>query len=225
MNRLPTAIFGFGLLFVWTLAGCNWSSGGSADPVVPNGASNKEATSNGNASSTSTGDGTNSTDSNSAPSKDDSPTKEKSTGDSTSKSPVNSADKAADGDPVAVTFDDLNLNMQADIVYRPWMLTDRAKELDGRRIRVTGVMLGAGVSQQKNLKDFVLLKNKECKFGPGGQADHLLHVFYRGEKPANFTQSSIEIEGVLKINPYQGPDGNTWSVYDLDATTYKELRR
>jgi hypothetical protein len=46
-----------------------------------------------------------------------------------------------------ITFDDLILGMQADMVYRPWMLESetnggRAKELAGKRVRLTGVMHG-----------------------------------------------------------------------------------
>ena len=33
----------------------------------------------------------------------------------------------------------------------------------------------------------------------------------------NFTDQIIAVEGILKINPWEGPDGNTWSVYDLDG--------
>ena len=74
-----------------------------------------------------------------------------------------------------ITFDDLILGMSADMVFRPWMLEangGRAKELDGQRVRLAGIMHGGVKSQTKN-KEFVLLRNKECKFGPGGQADHL----------------------------------------------------
>ena len=60
--------------------------------------------------------------------------------------------------------------MQPDIVYRPWMLTDRAKELDGRTVRVSGYMWG-GSDRFAGLKEFILLRNTECKFGPGGQFD------------------------------------------------------
>ena len=41
---------------------------------------------------------------------------------------------------------------------------------------------------------------------------------------ATFTQNAVEVQGVLKVNPWQA-DGNTWSLYDLDGTAFKDLRR
>ncbi len=114
--------------------------------------------------------------------------------------------------------------MQQDIVFRPWMLSDRAKELDGKRVRLTGFMHG-GVSQTKKIKEFVLLKNTECKFGPGGQADHLVQVKMHGSATADYSASPLQIEGVLKLNPFKGPDGNTWSIYDLEGETAKTVRK
>ena len=126
------------------------------------------------------------------------------------------------GKVTEITFDDLKCNMQEDIVFRPWMLTDRAKELDGSRIRLTGFMMP--FDKQKGIENFVLLRNSECKFGAGGKADHLLQVFlqpgvtvsYKGDQP-------LEVVGTLKINPFQGPDGNTWCIYDLagESATWK----
>jgi len=37
-----------------------------------------------------------------------------------------------------ITFDDLNLGMQADMVFREFLLTDRARELDGKKVRGRG---------------------------------------------------------------------------------------
>ena len=124
---------------------------------------------------------------------------------------------------VAITFDDLNLQMQADMAYREWMLTDRAKELDGRRIRIAGAMLAG--AQPKGVKQFVLLRNKECKFGQGGQADHLISVTMKDGLEVTHSENSVQIEGVLKIRPFNGPDGNTWSLYDLVSDSFKVLRK
>ncbi len=126
---------------------------------------------------------------------------------------------------IDVTFDDLQLPIQADIVFRPFMLTDQVKQLDGRRIRISGYML-PGV-KSKGIKEFVLLKNTQCKFGPGGQADHLINVIMVQGETARFRDDPVSIEGVLKINPFQGPDGNTWSIYDLTCDhieTYRPRR-
>jgi hypothetical protein len=118
-----------------------------------------------------------------------------------------------DGQPVEITFDDVNLRIQADVVFRPWMLTDRVKELDGRRVRIRGYMLPH--ERATGIRQFVLLRNKECKFGPGGQADHLVNVTLQDGVTTSYRHQVVQVQGVLKVNPFQGPDGNTWSIYDL----------
>ena len=122
-----------------------------------------------------------------------------------------------------ITFEDINLRMQADVAYRPFMLTDRARELDGRTVRLKGYM-DEGVMQSRGIKDFILLKNRECKFGPGGQADHLVQIFLKDGVTTAFTKELIIVEGVFEIKPYQGPDGFTWSVYNLAAVSVTKRR-
>jgi hypothetical protein len=124
------------------------------------------------------------------------------------------------GEAEKITFDDLIVGMQADIVFRPFMLTDRAQELDGQRVSITGYMYG-GVESTKGNKEFILLRNTECKFGPGGQADHLARVLLKEGKTADFTTQTVKVEGTLAIEPYspseaEGGDGNTWAIYRLD---------
>jgi hypothetical protein len=117
------------------------------------------------------------------------------------------------GDAEKITFDDLNLGMREDMVFRPFLVTDRVKELEGKRIRIAGfIHAGAGLEK---VKEFVLLKNTECKFGPGGQADHLAMVYLTPGETTKYQLEAIKVEGVLKVKAFEGPDGNTWSVYDL----------
>jgi hypothetical protein len=122
------------------------------------------------------------------------------------------------GDAEKITWDDLNLGMQADVVFRPFMISgsDRLKELEGKRISIVGYMHG-GQAGQRGIKEFILLKNTQCKFGPGGQADHLADVKLKADSSVLFTPSPIKVEGTLVLEPFQGPDGNTWSIYRLEA--------
>ena len=113
-----------------------------------------------------------------------------------------------------ISFDDIDLSMPPDVAFRPFMLTDGVKELDGGRVRLSGYMHG-GVSQTRGIKEFILLRNRECKFGPGGQADHLVRVFLHGDVSASYTEKVLSVEGVFKIKPFEGPDGFTWSIYEL----------
>jgi hypothetical protein len=119
------------------------------------------------------------------------------------------------GDAEKITFDDLNLQMLANIVFRPFMVTDRVKELEGQRVSISGYMHG-GAAGSSGIKKFVLLKNTECKFGKDGQADHLAMVYLKNGTTADYTRSDVKVEGTLRIEPFTGDDGNTWSIYNLE---------
>ena len=117
-----------------------------------------------------------------------------------------------------ITFDDIKIGMQPDQRFRDFMLTERAREFDGRLIKISGNMWPD--IQQKNIKEFVLLRNKTCKFGPGGQADHLLVVKLEKDKKTSFRNEDTvyEVTGRLEISPEHLQDF-TLSIYNLhDAT-------
>ena len=118
---------------------------------------------------------------------------------------------------VDITFAEINMNMTADMVFRPFLVTDRVRELEGKRVRITGKMFNLGASAKTD--NFVLLKNKECKFGPGGQADHLVNVVLREGTKIKYREEPLTVEGIFKLNPTGGVDGNTWSVFDLIEAT------
>ena len=119
--------------------------------------------------------------------------------------------------PEVVSFDDLKLGMDADVTFRPVMLTmndGRVKELFGKRIIVGGYM--DPTDSMKGVKEFVLLRNLECKFGPGGQADHLVRVFLAEGQTTSFTDKTVYVEGELKLNPHPGdPQSPTRAIYDM----------
>jgi hypothetical protein len=123
---------------------------------------------------------------------------------------------ARPGQAEKITFEDLNLGMEADMVFRPFMLlaSERVKELEGKRISIVGYMHPP--ESQRGIKQFILLKNTQCKFGPGGQADHLADIHLRNGQSTKYTPSPLKVEGTLKIEPFEGPDGNTWSIYRLE---------
>jgi hypothetical protein len=138
--------------------------------------------------------------------------------------PAESVHPSPTQEPEEISFDDLNLQLQPNVAFRPWMLTDRAHELDGRVVQIAGYMLPD--TKQKGIGEFVLLRNTECKFGPGGQPDHLLAVTMNKGLTTFFRGSPIQVEGTLKISPYQGPEGITWYIYELnDAEKLTTMRR
>jgi len=121
------------------------------------------------------------------------------------------------GEAEKITFEDLNLGMQMDVVFREFMLlnNERVKELDGKRVSLTGYM-HPGVASSRGIKEFILLRNKECKFGPGGQADHLAQVYLRTGETTDFTPGPVKVEANLKVTDFRGPDDNTWAIYRLE---------
>jgi hypothetical protein len=127
---------------------------------------------------------------------------------------------AKPGEAEKITWDDLNLGMPADVVFRPFMLSDRAQELEGKKISILGFIHGAPSSRTK-IKELILLKNTECKYGPQGQADHLAAVYFAEDAAASYTDKAIKVEGTLKVEPVVGTDGNTWSVFRLEDAVVK----
>ena len=128
----------------------------------------------------------------------------------------------ADGELIDISFDDIDLPIDADMVFRPFMMTERAQELDGKRVRINGFMLAD--AKTRGIKEFILVKNTECKFGPGGQADHLVNVKVNIKNGVTHKTEAVSIEGVLTINPFTGFDGNTWSIFDMACDRLEKYR-
>lgn len=135
--------------------------------------------------------------------------------------PLADREKPKPGEAHKISFDDLIIGMQADIPYRPWMMEGkRPEELNGQKVRISGLMHGGAAGQNK-IKEFVLLRNLECKFGPGGQADHLARIQLAEGEKTQYTIKTVIVEGRLNIEPYTGPDGNTWAIYRIDEAKLK----
>jgi hypothetical protein len=117
-----------------------------------------------------------------------------------------------------ITFERLDIGMEPDSVYQPWMMKHAVKVLDGKPVRIRGFMHGA-VFQRNNIRTFHLMREKECPFGPGGQAHHAIEVEMQGKRRANFTTDEITVEGIFSIRPITGENGNTWSLYHLEGTS------
>jgi hypothetical protein len=123
------------------------------------------------------------------------------------------------GKPVDITYDDLETEMKEDMKWDEKFLTDRMKELDGKTVRIGGFMLAD--FRTKGITEFVMLKNTECKFGPGGTAQHVIMVYLSPGESTRYTTRAVTLEGVLVLKPWEGPDGNTWALYELRDGTVK----
>jgi hypothetical protein len=104
--------------------------------------------------------------------------------------------------------------MPADAVFDESMLTDRIRQLDGRRVRIRGFIFPA-VFQQKGITKFPLVMNTQCKFGPGGEAHCIIIVDMVEGVTADYTIRPIAVQGTLTVQPWNGPDGNTWALYHM----------
>ena len=107
--------------------------------------------------------------------------------------------------------------MKLDSTFTPELLTERVKKLHGQRVSIKGFIYAAGIFQQTGIRKFPLVKNTQCKFGPGGLAYCVILVSLKDDVTTNFTLQPVTVEGILKIEPFEGPDGITWSVYRLEG--------
>ncbi|MCU0879340.1 MAG: hypothetical protein MUF06_16275 [Pirellulaceae bacterium] len=116
-----------------------------------------------------------------------------------------------------VTWEELDLGMEPDSVYQPWMMKTSVAELVGKPIRITGFMCGA-IFQKENVRNFPLLRERECPFGVGGQAHHVIEVDLPQDLRTSFTTEPVTIEGTFSVRPWTGPNGKTWSLYHVKGT-------
>ena len=113
-----------------------------------------------------------------------------------------------------LTFDNLKFDIEKDQPYDESMLTDEIREMEGKRIKIHGFIRPS--FKQKGIKSFVFVRdNKECCFGPGAALYDCLIVKMKKGKSATFTVRPIAVEGEFSIKPYEGPDGNTWAIFQL----------
>lgn len=113
-----------------------------------------------------------------------------------------------------ITYEDLDLPMEPDTLFQEWMLTQRVRDLDGRKVRISGYMFGGSLFTTGNVKRFYMLREKECPFGPGGQAHHAVEVELE-DQAIRFREGPVTIEGRLTLRPFTGENGKTWSLYHL----------
>ncbi|QDU26453.1 hypothetical protein ETAA8_15310 [Anatilimnocola aggregata] len=134
---------------------------------------------------------------------------------------VNETTSPAESQPPtteAITWERLDIGMEPDSVYQPWMLKEQVKVLEGMPVRIKGYMHGA-LFQKNNIRTFHLLREVDCPFGPGGQAHHAIEVELQGSLRTSFTKDERTIEGIFSVVPVKGENGNTWSLYRIAGTS------
>ena len=97
------------------------------------------------------------------------------------------------------------------------MITSRVEALAGRQVRIQGYMFG-GLLQTSGVREFPLLREKDCPFGQGGQPHHAINVELAGELRTSYTPEPVTVEGTFHVRPWTGPNGKTWSLYHMEVT-------
>ena len=121
-------------------------------------------------------------------------------------------------EPIEVDWERLSLELGEDNRFEPWMVPSRVQELEGKRVRVKGLIYAGGLSQRGNIREFPLIRELGCQFGNGAPAWHVIMVELEGKLRTEYKTEPITIEGKFLVKPYNGPDGKTWSVYFLQGT-------
>ncbi len=121
--------------------------------------------------------------------------------------------------PRKLTWEELEIPLEAEEKFEPWMISSRLKKLVGRSVRIQGFMYGGGIAQLNNIREFPLVREKECPFGKGAPPYHVILVELEGKRRTSYKTEMITVEGILSVKPYIGPDGKTWSVYQLEGTS------
>jgi hypothetical protein len=118
------------------------------------------------------------------------------------------------GGIVETTFDDIKFPMEKTDDFAESMLTDRVRELFGKRIRIRGYMFPT--SRRKGLTQFVLVRdNMECCFGPGAALFDCILVSMVDGATAEFTIRPIAVEGEFRLEILPGPDGRPMAIYKM----------
>jgi hypothetical protein len=119
-----------------------------------------------------------------------------------------------------VTFDYVKLDLKKGDVFAPSLLTDKIKELEGRKIRIRGYILPS--FQQSGITQFVLVRdNMQCCFGPGALLHDCILVEMIAPATATFTVRPVSVEGTFTIREVKGPDGKHLAIYHLDGKEVK----
>jgi Protein of unknown function (DUF3299) len=117
----------------------------------------------------------------------------------------------------AITFAELDLPFEGESIYKEWMLSQTIRDLVSHKVKIRGYM-SQSLFQLKNIKEFVLMRDKDCCFfGPGATPDHLIQVVLTGKATTSYTAHEIDVEGILTVEPYTGNDAKTWAVFKIVA--------
>ncbi len=113
-----------------------------------------------------------------------------------------------------ITFDNLKFDIQPGDPFSREMLTEEIEALMERTVRIKGFIRPS--FRQTGLTKFVFVRDdQECCFGPGAALYDCILVELATGKSTDFTVRPITIRGVVYVQDFTGPDGNTWAIYRM----------
>jgi hypothetical protein len=122
---------------------------------------------------------------------------------------------ASDG-LIDLTFDHLKFDIAKGADFKPSLLTDALRGLDGKSIRLRGYMRPS--FKQTGIKNFVLVRdNQECCFGPGAALYDCAMVKLADGQAMDFSLRPVTIRGTLAIKEFIGPDKKVWAIFRLNG--------
>ena len=129
-----------------------------------------------------------------------------------------------------INFDDLAFDIEKDAKFKPGLLTDEIKKLDGVKVKLRGYILPSTLFKETNIDQFVLVRdNQECCFGPGAALFDCVIVEMVPGKTTDFVTRPVTVEGKFKIDTekYKYPNGigprgaSHFAIFKIDGVNVK----
>ena len=129
-----------------------------------------------------------------------------------------------------INFDDLSFKIEKDAKFKPALLTDDIKKLDGVKVKLRGYILPSTLFKETNIDQFVLVRdNQECCFGPGAALFDCVIVEMVPGKTTDFVTRPVTVEGKFKIDTekYKYPNGvgprgaSHFAIFKIDGVKVK----
>jgi hypothetical protein len=127
---------------------------------------------------------------------------------------IPAAAQVAGSGVIESSFDDIRFPMDKSQVFERSMLTEKAKSLFDKRIRIRGYMYPT--LRKRGLTQFVLVRdNMECCFGPGAALYDCILVTMKPGQTAEYSIRPIAVEGDFRLKEVMGPQGRPLAIYQM----------
>ena len=123
-------------------------------------------------------------------------------------------DDGAGPDVLYLTFDDVEFEMEKGEEFERSLLTEKIKDLVGKRISIRGFILPNGTRESGNQKFILVRDNKECCFGPGAALYDCVLVKLEKGHEVDFTVRPVTVEGTFQLKELV-IGGRTMAIYRM----------